>query len=79
MYILTGLLSKMFIALSINKYITCFLDLKLIFLKTEKTMFALFQWYGRPQFNSIWMTQKTVLDAALLNNQHYKVRIKAKI
>ena len=40
------------------------------------------QWPGRPGFNPgrvIPKTQKMVLDASLLNTQHYKVRIKGKV
>ena len=35
------------------------------------------QWPGRPRF--IPKTQKMVLDATLLNTQHYKVKIKGKV
>ena len=42
------------------------------------------QWLGRPGFNQwpgrvIPKTKKMVLDAFLLNTQHYKVRIKGKV
>ena len=40
------------------------------------------QWPGRPGFSprsSHTKTQKMVLDASLLNTQHYKVRIKGKV
>ena len=40
------------------------------------------QWTGRPGFNPGWVIPKTlkmVLDASLLNTQHYKVRIKGKV
>ena len=36
------------------------------------------QWPGRPGFNPWSSIQKIVLDAALLNTQHYRVRIKGK-
>ena len=40
------------------------------------------QWFGRPGFNSRSShteNSKMVLDTALLNTQHYKVRIKGKV
>ena len=40
------------------------------------------QWSGRPDFNprsSHAKDSKMLLDAALLNTQHYKVRIKIKV
>ena len=43
---------------------------------------SIHQWHGRPGFNprSIHTkVTKMVLDAALVNTQHYKVRIKGKV
>ena len=40
------------------------------------------QWSGRPEFNprlSLLKDSKMVLDTALLNTQHYNVRIKGKV
>ena len=40
------------------------------------------QWSGRPGFNPCWShtkDSKMVFVAALLNTQHYKVRIKGKV
>ena len=43
-------------------------------------MISVCPWPGRPGFNRVIpKTQKMVLDAALLNTQHYKVRIKSKV
>ena len=39
--------------------------------------FVFRQWFGRPGFNT--KDSKKVLDAALLNTQHYKVRIQCKV
>ena len=39
-------------------------------------------WPERPGFNPTWshtIDLKMVLDAALLNTQHYKIRIKGKV
>ena len=40
------------------------------------------QWPGRPEFNprsNHTKDSKMVLDASLLNTQHYKVRLKGKV
>ena len=42
-------------------------------------MVTIQQWSGRPGFNPIPKTLKTVLDTSLLNTLQYKVRIKSKV